>query len=50
MEDVMEADEREEFDVASNSTRKIKIKTQVFVHNSNQESPNIADHLSSNMN
>lgn len=52
IEYVKEVDEMDELDLPVNqkSGRKIKIKTQVFVSDSSKETPNIADHLSPNLN
>lgn len=52
IEDVEEANEFDEFDlpVRNKSGWKIKIKTQVFESESNQAPPNVADHLSANLN
>lgn len=36
--------------VRNKSGRKIKIKTQVFESDTNQEPPNVTDHLSANLN
>ena len=36
--------------VRNKSGRKIKIKTQVFESDTNQEAPNVSDHLSANLN